>query len=167
LQSPGQLGVVGRDVVGQESGALREANTGDLDDEVLEQVGHPGQWSSHTGSDLRERPIEHRRHDGVENRVETPDALDPPLHQLDRGYLTPPHQVGLADGVQRGNLRAGIARAHTLAPFAHPRLPLADRTVKPSDVCVSDLRRIDGASQTPQAMSCHFESPRAEIGLPR
>ena len=47
------------------------------------------------------RPVEDRRDDGVQHRVQRLDALDGRRHQLGRGDLAGADQLGLGGGVEQ------------------------------------------------------------------
>ena len=96
-QPEDELGVEVRDVAAQEAGTFAERDTRHLGDEVLDQVRNPGeragQWDHRRSS--RQCLVIHRRDDRVEDGVEVFYALDRPPHQLGRGHLTAPYELGL------------------------------------------------------------------------
>ena len=96
-----ELGVEGGHVVGQEAGTLGEAHALHLAGQVLEQVRHAGEGSRRADASHLGRPVEDRRDDGVQHRVQRLDALDGRRHQLDRGDLAGADQVGLGGGVEQ------------------------------------------------------------------
>ena len=79
-----ELGVEGGHVAGQEAGTLGEAHALHLAGQVLEQVRHPGERTGRAGARLLERPVEDRRDDRVQHRVQRLDPLDGRRHQLGR-----------------------------------------------------------------------------------